>query len=47
MLAMSVFFALKDAVESVGNYQQPSGLRAPATPEAVLMAIESLRERVI
>lgn len=47
MLAMSVFFALKDAVESVGNYQQRSGLRAPATPEAVLMAIESLRERVI
>ncbi|MFI0399801.1 MAG: xanthine dehydrogenase molybdopterin binding subunit [Thiolinea sp.] len=46
MLAMSVFFALKDAVESVGNYQQPSGLRAPATPEAVLMAIESLREKV-
>ena len=46
MLAMSVFFALKDAVESVGNYQQCSGLRAPATPEAVLMAIESLREKV-
>ena len=46
MLAMSVFFALKDAVESVGDYQQRSGLRAPATPEAVLMAIESLREKV-
>jgi xanthine dehydrogenase large subunit len=44
MLAMSVFFALKDAVESVGNYQYPSGLNAPATPEAVLMAIESLRK---
>lgn len=46
MLAMSVFFALKDAVESVGDYQQRSGLNAPATPEAVLMAIESLREKV-
>ncbi|MFM2320808.1 MAG: xanthine dehydrogenase molybdopterin binding subunit [Pseudomonadota bacterium] len=44
MLAMSVFFALKDAVESVGNYKYPSGLNAPATPEAVLMAIESLRK---
>ena len=46
MLAMSVFFALKEAVESVGNYQHSSGLRAPATPEAVLMAIESLRAKV-
>ncbi|TXH70485.1 MAG: xanthine dehydrogenase molybdopterin binding subunit [Thiothrix sp.] len=46
MLAMSVFFALKDAVESVGNYQYSSGLNAPATPEAVLMAIESLRKKV-
>lgn len=46
MLAMSVFFALKDAVESVGNYQQSSGLRAPATPEAVLMASEFLRKKV-
>lgn len=46
MLAMSVFFALKDAVESVGNYQHSSGLCAPATPEVVLMAIESLREKV-
>lgn len=46
MLAMSVFFALKDAVESVGNYQHSSGLNAPATPEAVLMAIESLRTKV-
>lgn len=46
MLAMSVFFALKEAVESVGNYQHSSGLRAPATPEAVLMAIEALRAKV-
>ena len=46
MLAMSVFFALKEAVESVGDYQHSSGLRAPATPEAVLMAIESLRAKV-
>ncbi|WP_298608839.1 molybdopterin cofactor-binding domain-containing protein, partial [uncultured Thiothrix sp.] len=46
MLAMSVFFALKDAVESVGNYQYSSGLNAPATPESVLMAIEFLRKKV-
>lgn len=46
MLAMSVFFALKDAVESVGHYQYSSGLNAPATPEAVLIAIESLKKKV-
>jgi xanthine dehydrogenase large subunit len=45
MLAMSVFFALKDAVESVTNYQYASGLNAPATPEAVLLAITALKKK--
>lgn len=45
MLAMSVFFALKDAVESVTNYQYASGLNAPATPEVVLLAITALKKK--
>ena len=43
MLAMSVFYALKQAVESVGEYQFASGLNAPATPEEILLAVERLR----
>lgn len=45
MLAISVFFALKDAVASVSGHQLSPRLDAPATPEAVLMAIEELRLR--
>ena len=43
MLAMSVFYALKQAVESVGEHQFASGLNAPATPEEILLAVERLR----
>jgi xanthine dehydrogenase large subunit len=44
MLALSVFFAIKDAVAAVGGGAAPR-LDAPATPEAVLRAIEELRAR--
>ena len=40
MLAMAVFFALRDAVASCGAGRP--ALRAPATPEALLAAIDSL-----
>ncbi len=40
MLAMSVFFALRDAVAACGPGR--TQLRAPATPEALLDAIDSL-----
>ncbi|HEX7053175.1 MAG TPA: xanthine dehydrogenase molybdopterin binding subunit [Burkholderiales bacterium] len=45
MLAMSVFFALRDAIASVGDYQHPVRLDAPATPERILAAVEDVRER--
>jgi len=50
MLAMSVFFALKDAVanavaDSGGDGRLTPRLDAPATPEAVLLAIEDLKAR--
>ena len=42
MLAMSVFFALRDAVAACGSGRQSPKLRAPATPEALLAALDSL-----
>jgi xanthine dehydrogenase large subunit len=43
MLSLSVFHAIKDAIASVGDYRTSPHLVAPATPEAVLMAIEAVR----
>ncbi len=45
MLALSVFYALRDAVASVADYHLSPRLDAPATPEAVLMAVEELGDR--
>ena len=44
MLAMSVFFAIKDAIASVGNYTKIPELNAPATPEAILLSIKDLKK---
>jgi xanthine dehydrogenase large subunit len=41
MLAISVFHAIKDAVASVADASGPVALDAPATPEAVLRAVEA------
>jgi xanthine dehydrogenase large subunit len=43
MLALSVFFALKDAVGAVAPGTKPVALVAPATPERILLAAEALR----
>jgi xanthine dehydrogenase large subunit len=43
MLSLSVFHAIRDAIASVDGYRTSPRLTAPATPEAVLMAIEALR----
>jgi xanthine dehydrogenase large subunit len=42
MLALSVFFAVKDAVAAAGDGASPP-LDAPATPEAVLRAVDAVR----
>jgi xanthine dehydrogenase large subunit len=44
MLAMSVFYAIRDAIGSLSQEHHPH-LDAPATPERVLQAIEGLRSR--
>jgi len=43
MLSLSVFHALRDAVASVGDDRTMPKLDAPATPEAVLGAIEAIK----
>ena len=46
MLAMSVFFAIKDAVASIGNYQIAPKLNAPATAERILMSINKIKNKI-
>lgn len=43
LLPFSVFFALRDAISSVGAHQVDPPLRAPATPEAILDALHAVR----
>ena len=46
MLAMSVFFAIKDAIASVVDYKKTPKLDAPATPEKILMSISELKSKI-
>ena len=46
MLAMSVFYAIKDAISSVGKYKVIPNLDAPATPEKILMSLKELKNRI-
>ena len=43
LLPFSVFFALRDAVSAVGGHRTDPPLDAPATPEALLRAIDAVR----
>jgi len=43
MLAMSVFFAIKDAIASTSNYRKIPNLDAPATAEKILLSINNLK----
>ena len=43
MLAMSVFFAIKDAIASISKYENIPEIDAPATPEKILMSINKLK----
>lgn len=44
LLGFSVFFALRDAVASVADYQFNPPLQAPATPEHILDAIDAVQQ---
>ena len=43
LLPFSVFFAIRDAVSALGGHRIDPPLRAPATAEAVLDAIQAVR----
>jgi xanthine dehydrogenase large subunit len=43
LLAFSVWFAIRDAIAAVGDGRTNPPLRAPATPEAILDAVDALR----
>ena len=46
MLAMSVFYAIKDAIAAVGNYNMTPVINAPATPEKILMSIDKIKNKI-
>ncbi|MEM9732559.1 MAG: xanthine dehydrogenase molybdopterin binding subunit [Pseudomonadota bacterium] len=46
MLAISVWLALRDAVSSLSGGRFAAELDAPATPEAVLFAVDAMKERL-
>ena len=46
MLGMSVFFAIKDAISSTTNYKVIPKLNAPATPEAILLSINDIKNKI-
>ena len=45
MLAMSVFYAIKDAIAAAGKHKLVPILDAPATPEKILMSLKELKSR--
>ncbi len=45
LLAFSVFFAIRDALGSLGGHRIAPPLDAPATPEAILRAADAMRAR--
>ena len=46
MLAMSVFFAIRDAIASLSNYKKAPELDAPATPEKILISINKIKRKI-
>ena len=46
MNAMSVFFAIRDAISSIGNYDIKPIIDAPATSEKILLSINNLKAKL-
>ncbi len=47
LLPFSVFFALRDAISAVGGHRVQPPLRAPATPEAILEAVQAVKRGAV
>ena len=46
MNAMSVFFAIKNAIASIGDYKISPVINAPATSEKILMSIKKIEKKL-
>ncbi|MFN3618238.1 MAG: xanthine dehydrogenase molybdopterin binding subunit [Aquabacterium sp.] len=46
LLPFSVFFAIRDAISAVGQHRVDPPLRAPATPEAILDAVDAVKAQM-
>jgi xanthine dehydrogenase large subunit len=46
MLAMSVFYAISDALSSLDDYKSVPELDAPATPERILMTATKMKAKI-
>ena len=46
MNAMSVFFAIKDAIASISDYKIIPVINAPATPEKILMSLKHIEKKL-
>jgi xanthine dehydrogenase molybdopterin-binding subunit B len=46
MLALSTWFAIKDAVSAVGNHEIEPEFSLPATNEVIVLSIEKLKANV-
>ena len=46
MLSISAWLALRDAVARTGDYKFLPKLNAPATPEAILMALDDIKQQM-
>jgi xanthine dehydrogenase large subunit len=40
----SVYFAIKNAIESIADHEVEAKLKIPATPESIIMAVEEIRK---
>jgi xanthine dehydrogenase large subunit len=43
LLGFSAFFAIRDAVSAAGGHRADPPLNAPATPEAILKAVQAVQ----
>ena len=44
--AVAYFFAIKNAIASIGNYTVNPRLDAPAAPDKILMSIKNLKRKI-
>ncbi len=46
LYGLATFFAIRDAIESIGKHRIRSSLKNPATPEQIVLAVQGLQEQL-